>query len=128
MTKEFVVSLDDKPGTLANLLRSVAKHDVNLRGIEGSAVGDFDIARLITDDSDKMERALREANVAWREFEALTVRMPDRPGELLKIAEKLGSNGINIESVFNLTPTRAGEAEVALRVDDLKRARKALGL
>ena len=51
--------------------------------------------------------------------------MPDKPGEFSKIAKMLTRAKISIESLYILGQSR-GRTEVALIVDDLDGAKKAL--
>ena len=45
----------------------------------------------------------------------------DRPGELAKVAKKLGKANINIRSIY-IIGQKNGKTEVALVVDDMNRA------
>ncbi len=54
----------------------------------------------------------------------LTILLDDRPGELAKIGEALGSAGINIEGLIGVTI--GGKGEVHVLVEDAAAAQKAL--
>lgn len=126
MTKEIVVTLDPRPGTLAELLGRLAKDGVNIRGGYGTNVGDFDTWHMVVDDDARAERALRGSHVAYRTYDVALTEVDDRPGTLLAACERIASRGINIRSIFNLGGNRPGRSVVAFRVDDPKGAEAAL--
>ena len=123
--QEFIVALEPRAGTLAEVLRVLAKENVNIMSAMGQNVGDFDTFRFEPDKPEKAEAALRRAYISHRTSEIVNAIVPNRPGELLKVAEKLGAAGINIEA-FYLLSADASKAEVAFRVKDASAARKAL--
>ncbi|HEV8359638.1 MAG TPA: ACT domain-containing protein, partial [Candidatus Thermoplasmatota archaeon] len=58
-TKEFVVALENRPGTLAELTRALASANVNITAIDCEGLGDFGTARLLTNDVGKTETTLK---------------------------------------------------------------------
>ncbi len=54
----------------------------------------------------------------------LTILLDDRPGELAKVGEALGSAGINIEGLIGVTV--GGKGEVHILVEDAAAAHEAL--
>lgn len=126
MTQEFIVSLEPRPGTLAEVLRKLKEKNVNIEGVVAYNVGEFDTLRFLADKPRETEAALRAASLRYRQFEVVKTRVPDRPGGLLIAAEKLSSSGVNIQALYTLG-SMGDESEVAFRVDDIQSARKALG-
>lgn len=126
MTKEFVVALDPRPGTLAELLGGLAKERVNIRGGFGANVGDFDVWHMVVDDEARTSSALRAVGARFRTHDVVTTMVDDRPGELLRACEKIASRGINLEAIYTLTPEAPGKASVAFRVSDARGAEAAL--
>lgn len=126
MTKEFVIALEPRPGTLAEVLGGLAKDNVNVRGGFGTNVGDFDTWHMIVDDDARAERALKAIGTRYRTFDVVTKDVEDKPGTLLMAAERLASRGINIEAVFSLGGNAPGKTTVAFRVKDRTAAEAAL--
>ena len=81
----------------------------------------------MVDKEEETRTALQNLGISFQEVELLTVKVPDRPGELAKIARKLGDAQINIESIYLLSKA-SGEAELALTVSDIAKAKQLLGL
>ena len=127
MTTQIVVLLENKPGSLAELATVLADSEVNIEAIllEGSV--DFGMVRLHVDNVRKTEKALRDGGYQFRSGEAITLKLPNEPGKLAEVAGKLAKAKVNIDSLFGTTSAN-GTPELVVMVDDVAKARKALGL
>jgi hypothetical protein len=127
MGEPFIVQLANRPGELAHLTRALAARGIDINYISGSGAGDLACALLTTDDDVATGEVLRSMGVTFVTGSTLIVEVPDRPGELAKLTERLGREGVNIQG-FCIIGHRAGMAEVAFSVDDEPKARRILGL
>jgi hypothetical protein len=132
----FVIELEDRPGSFADVTEVLAKRGVNLL-VTGFASRGGGVAAFVCDDEDGARSALTEAGIDHREIPTLQVQMEDRPGEAAQISRKLADAGVNLEfwmpvesiwASFLAGIGGSGEAfTVALGVDDPDAARAALG-
>ena len=124
--KEFKVFVNNKVGELARVTEALATHAVNLKAIasEGGQASSF--LRIVTGDVATTEKALRNAGLKFELNEILSLELMDRPGELAKIARRLARAGINVESIYILG-SRQGKTEIGMVVNDLDRAKAAIG-
>jgi hypothetical protein len=127
MTDQFVVQLENRPGALAQLARAIASRGVNIVRLGAGGAGDHGYAVLTTDDPEAAREVLKGAGYDFVEGRTLLLELPDRPGELATVAERLGEAGVQILGVL-VVGHQGALAEVAISVDDLPRARAALGL
>jgi hypothetical protein len=125
---EFVVALEHRPGSLAAVTRSLAGAGVNLLGVSVETPGSRGFARFLVDPSQAhvAARALRGDNYSYATGEALALKLPNRPGALAEVSERLGRSGVNIEGVYGFASS-ANEGQVVIRADDLPAAARALG-
>jgi hypothetical protein len=101
LTSEFVLEIPNKPGTLGDLSQLLGKEDVNILGFAAVArPGRLGQMHLVTDDADAAAVVLEEDGYAPDRREAVVVRVPNRPGQLGRLASKLGASGINIDASF----------------------------
>jgi len=127
MSQQFVIQLSNKPGSLGRLARGLAARGINIVHLAGGGAGDHGYAVLTTDDPAATRDVLHGSGYDFVEGGPLVLEIPDRPGELAQVAERLGDSGIQILGVLVLG--RMGQqAEVAITVDDVDRARRILGL
>ena len=111
MATEFKVSLENKPGTLAQVGTVLGDADVNIVAIQGFSRGEESIIQFVPDNPDKA------AGIPYTNREVLIVKVLGEPGDLGDVALVMTDAGINIDSVY---VTTAGN--VVLSVDDLKGA------
>ncbi len=131
--KDLKVTLENHPGTLADLSEALGRAGVNIEGICGFAReirGGEDrefvthIAHILVDDSGPAKKALKAAGIRIEEErEALVLDVRDRPGELANVTRRIADAGINVEYFYTATRTR-----MVLGVTDPKNARSLLGV
>lgn len=114
---EFVVRLDNRPGSLARLTELLAIAGVNIDALAAWGENGDGVIRLIVDRPDVCARTLDDAGLAYETRTALTALLADRPGELARVTKALADAEINIEAIF-LLGTRADALELAIVVDD----------
>lgn len=125
MPTDLTVTLENRPGTLAELGEALGNAGVNIRAIAGFGTGATGIAHLVVDDADKAKSALASAGIpVERSAEALSVTLEDRPGALGEYARKLANGGVNIEAAY-IGGSSGGEVELIFAVDDAEKARAA---
>ncbi|MCL5025482.1 MAG: amino acid-binding protein [Chloroflexi bacterium] len=127
--KQVSVFIENAPGRLAEMLRVLQQNDINIRALSVADGTDFGIVRLILSDVDKGIAALRGAGLTASANDVLAADIPDEPGGLLgSIVEPLGKSGINLEYFYAFVDPTPGRATVVLKVRDLEKAEKALGM
>jgi hypothetical protein len=127
MSTQFVVQLENRPGALAAFARALAERAIDIHEIAGGGAGDHGYAVLSTDDDAATRAVLRSFGYPFVEGEALVVEIDDQPGGFAAVAEKLAAAGVDIHGVL-FVGRREGIVETAFTVDDVGRARRALGL
>jgi hypothetical protein len=101
-TKEFTLTLDDRPGTLGKICRGLTERNVNIvaaQSFPSPSSGKAQI-RLVFDDPAKARSALDGERVTYTEADVVKVNLAHRPGELARAAQKLGDAGININYLY----------------------------
>lgn len=123
MAWDLTVTLEDRPGMLAELGDALGRAGVNLGGAVGMTTdGVGTIHLLIEDDVDAAETAITGAGMSIdNRQEVLVVSVIDQPGTLASYANKLADAGVNINLMYVATATR-----LVFGVDDLEAARAAI--
>jgi hypothetical protein len=122
MAKDLTVSLENRPGTLADLGEALGKAGVNIEGTAGFTVGDQGAAHILVEDAEKARQALEGTGTsAEAESDVLVIDIEDRPGALGEIARKIADAGVNITFGYLATNNR-----LVLGADDLDKAKAAL--
>ena len=120
------------PGQIGSLIaegresgNTLARREVNLE-LAGFTAGDHGFVSFIASDEEAVRSALTEASISFTEHPALLVKTPDRPGEAAKIGRLLEEAEVNIDAYLP-TSICGGEVTVAISVDKIDDARRALG-
>jgi len=120
--KDLSVSLEDRPGTLADVAEALGKAGINVEGICGFPVAGRGAAHILVEDAAKARKALEGAGATVQgERDVLVLDVADRPGTLGQIARKMAKAGVNLNLVYLATNTR-----LVVGADNLDKARGAI--
>ncbi len=124
--REISLSLPNRPGTLAEVARSLAKERINLAAISVDSTPTRGRVRLVVSDPDRAEAVLASRGFPVEVREMIAVRLEDRAGSFLKVLESLARAKVNIQSVAILVTRDGGRVLVALSSNDTAKARAVL--
>ena len=126
--KDLTVSLEDRPGMLAELGESLGAAGINIEGMCAVTSEGRGIIHLLVEDAAAARMALEGVGIKV-EGEAdpmvseLAADQVDQPGAIGAMARAMADAGVNIQVVYLATKNRA----VAVTSDNAK-ARQALGM
>ncbi|MBI3410895.1 MAG: hypothetical protein HY040_21385 [Planctomycetes bacterium] len=123
--RDFTIHLTHRPGELGRVANILGNASVNLKSVAAMAFGNQGAVRLIPDDIEAARDALRQANVRFEESELVTVLRENRAGELADVADRLSNAGLNMHALY-VVGLEGDLVELAIAVDDVKKAKKAL--
>jgi hypothetical protein len=125
MLEEVVVSVDDRPGLLADIGELLGGAGVNIETLGAYDHDGSGVIHLVVDDGEEAGEILR-ANGFKVELTrpVLTATLDDRPGELGRYCRRLSEAGVTISSAY-VAKRGGGETEMILAVDDLDTALEA---
>ncbi|MGD0632597.1 MAG: hypothetical protein ABR987_25005 [Terracidiphilus sp.] len=119
---EFTVTIEDKPGALGKCFLALAERGVNILAFQSYVEDGESLARLLVDDPAGAKAVLGGLRMIFEETEVAVIRVAHRPGELGRVAARLGEKQINIDySYCGLEPGSA-RALLVFGVDNLTKA------
>jgi hypothetical protein len=98
--KELNIQLENKPGTLANLCSALANRKVNIVAFQASTAERRSQIHLIVDNLAAAKTVLDTEGLPHTENDVAQVALPNRPGELARVAGRLGEANININYAY----------------------------
>jgi hypothetical protein len=98
--EQISIFLENRTGRLSEVAEILALAQVNIRALSLADTSDFGILRLIVDDNEKAEKALRDNGLTAQKNEVVAVEVEDRPGGLHRILAVLKNAGINVEYMY----------------------------
>lgn len=112
MAKDATVRINNQPGALARVTKSVADKGINIEAIIATVDGADAVIHLVTSDHQRTINTLREQQLEVQETKVVVVEALHRPGLLQHITEKLARENMDL---FYLYAT-AAEADKCLVV------------
>ncbi|MCL5807741.1 MAG: hypothetical protein M1418_04165 [Deltaproteobacteria bacterium] len=123
-TKQLSFSLPSKIGLLSEVSTFITAAKINIEGICAYEMDDQGFFMLITDNNAKAKKILSAMGGEIVSEEIITVEMPNKLGELQKIAKKISAAGIDITYIYG-SPVK-GKMTIVLKTANDKKALKVL--
>ncbi len=124
--KQISAWVDDRPGMLARVAESLGAKRVAIRAFMASVMDGRGFVRVVVDRPAAAKRIFAAHGWKTTEDEVVEVTIPDRPGSVAGVADRLGRAGINIQYAYLGTAKSAQKANLYIAVPDVKAALRAL--
>jgi hypothetical protein len=123
------VFLDNRPGSLSELMGHLDKNRIKVFALSISDAGEFGLVRLITDNPSLTTSILENAefNLAKSKKNIeVTVIVTSEKDRVSKITKILSDSGMNIEYAYSSAVHLDGKFALVMRVNDLEKAEKTM--
>jgi hypothetical protein len=114
---QISIFLENRAGRLAEVTRTLAEAEINIRALSLADTSDFGILRLIVSDFDKAKDVLKGAGFTVGRTSVVAVEVPDKPGGLHEILSLLNSKDINVEYMYAFVTQSGAQALMIFRFD-----------
>lgn len=125
ITKQLTLIVPNRPGQLARVTQALAAKQLNINAITIVDTADYGLLRMVVDNPERAATVLREAGYDVCTDDVLAISIPNRPGELAKLAQALAKVRVNISYIYSGSAGR-NNALIVLKVNNMRRALKAL--
>ncbi|OGS12155.1 MAG: hypothetical protein A2285_04440 [Elusimicrobia bacterium RIFOXYA12_FULL_57_11] len=125
LIRQYTVFIPNIPGALHKFVELFANEGVNIIGIASEIRDDSGVVRIAVDSERKVSHVLTGAGFTTIETFLISVEMPDKPGQLLRLARILGEHSINITTVYG-TSFGGASGRLLINVSDTDRALEVL--
>jgi hypothetical protein len=112
-TKQFTISVQNQPGAVAEIARTLGNAKVNILALLGTAQGMAGTVQLVVEDARRAKKALDAAKLTYQETPAEEYELPNKPGALAQYLEKLEAKGVNLNSIC-ATAAKGGKKAVVV--------------
>ena len=126
MVKQISVFIENKPGRLMEMLKAVAKGNIDIKAFSLADTTEFGVARMIVSDAEAAKQAINDEGVIVRICRLITIAVTDEPGALMSALEILKSNDISIEYMYAFAEKLDGASVIAIRTGNQELADEAL--
>jgi hypothetical protein len=122
LIEQLSVFLQNEAGRLAGMCRVLGDAGFDMHALVVADTCEYGVARVICDRPHSARRVLESAGFAVTVTRVVAVEIPDRPGGLAQVLERLGAEGINVEYLYCFPRSDGTTAVDIVRVSDPDRA------
>ena len=122
LVKQVSIFVENKEGKIADVLKILAKDNINISALSLADTTNFGILRLIVDDPKKAKNILQMEDMIVKINEILAVGINDQPGGLAKVLDILAKGKVAIEYMYAFTGHNKDNATVVFKTNDLEKA------
>jgi hypothetical protein len=112
-TKEFTIEVENRPGAVAEIAKTLGGAKVNILALLATAHGATGTVQLVVENAAQAKKALDKAAFKYREIPAEQHELANKPGALAAYLEKLAAKGINLDSIC-CTAAKGGKKAVVV--------------
>lgn len=120
--EQISIFMENKAGRLAEVTAILKESGVNIRALSLADTADFGVLRMIVNDTQKADLALKNAGFTVGKTEVVAVEVMDSPGGLHDILEVLREKNINVEYMYAFVQQSGDRAVMIFRFDDVDAA------
>lgn len=120
--KQIVISIDNSPSRLYNVLKELSNAGVNLRALNLVDTGAFGQLRLMVSNVAKARRILMEMNIPAYVNEVIAAEIDDTPGSLSSLMLPLMEANVRVKFMYAFIGSAVGKAVMIFRFSDNDKA------
>ncbi|HHT9125569.1 MAG TPA: hypothetical protein ACFYD6_07090 [Candidatus Brocadiia bacterium] len=122
-SRQISFFIPDRAGLLSEVTAAIESVKVNITAVCAYAMDNTAHFMLTTDNNAKAKKALAPLRAKIKEDDVVTVEMPNKVGELHKVAKKIADAGIYISYMYGTTATGKSSTCIFKTSDDKKAIR-----
>lgn len=122
--KQLTFVVPNRVGLLSELTTFLANGKINIEALCAYGRGPEGIFMIVTDNNAKAKKILTQMGAEVKTEEVIAVELPNRPGQLQKVARKVSEADVDIQYVY-VSPAK-GRMTVVFKTADDKKILRAL--
>ena len=119
---QLSVFLINEPGRLATLTHALAKEKLNIVALTLMDSTEHGVLRLVVEEPERARKSLERLGFQVSSTDVVAAEMPNRPGSLATLAEKLADAHINIDYAYVTSGAAGGKTVCIFKVPFLQKA------
>ncbi len=120
--EQLSIFLENKAGSIAEVTTILSNAGVNIRALSLADTTDFGVLRMIVNNNEKAEYALKTEGFTVGKANIIAVALDDSPGGLNKILDPICAKDINVEYMYSFANPKDYNAVMVFRFDDIDKA------
>jgi len=118
MAKQLTIFLENRPGRLGAVAKSLRENSIDIRAFTVQDRGDYGLVKLIVSNPDKAYLALANLGCACALKEILAISVPDKIGNFEILTSALAQNNINVKDAYGFVLQPHQQGVCCLEIED----------
>ena len=115
---QISIFLENRAGQLSEITKILSENSIDLKALNIAETADYGILRIISDDSDKAAKLLRDNGFIVTETPVAAAAVPNKAGGLNDLLNIISKEEIDIEYMYSLIERGVDVAYMVFRVSD----------
>lgn len=117
---QISIFLENRAGQLSEITKILSENSIDLKALNIAETADYGILRIISDDSDKAAKLLRENGFIVTETPVAAAAVPNKAGGLNDLLNIISKEEIDIEYMYSVFGQKDGLAYMIFKVKDVE--------
>ena len=123
---QFSVFLANKPGVLCRIVQQLAENKINIVAMSMMDATEHGVLRLVAENPNDTRETLSALDMPKTETTVLVAPLPNRPGALADVVERLDQGHVQVHYAYCTTGSRNGRTLGIFKVSSLDKALRVL--
>lgn len=116
---QISIFLENRAGQLSEITKILSENNIDLKALNIAETADYGILRIISDDSDKAAKLLRDNGFIVTETPVAAAAVPNKAGGLNELLNIISKEEIDIEYMYSVFGQKDGLAYMIFKVKDV---------
>ena len=117
---QISIFLENRAGQLSEITKILSENSIDLKALNIAETADYGILRIISDDSDKAAKLLRDNGFIVTETPVAAAAVPNKAGGLNDLLSLMAEEKIDIEYMYSVFGQKDGLAYMIFKVKDVE--------
>ena len=117
---QISIFLENRAGQLSEITKILSENSIDLKDLNIAETADYGILRIISDDSDKAAKLLRDNGFIVTETPVAAAAVPNKAGGLNELLNIISKEEIDIEYMYSVFGQKDGLAYMIFKVKDVE--------
>ena len=117
---QISIFLENRAGQLSEITKILSDNSIDLKALNIAETADYGILRIISDDSDKAAKLLRDNGFIVTETPVAAAAVPNKAGVLNELLNIISKEEIDIEYMYSVFGQKDGLAYMIFKVKDVE--------
>ncbi|MDD7614886.1 MAG: amino acid-binding protein [Oscillospiraceae bacterium] len=117
---QISIFLENRAGQLSEITKILSENSIDLKALNIAETADYGILRIISDDSDKAAKLLRDNGFIVTETPVAAAAVPNKAGGLNDLLNIISKEEIDIEYMYSVFGQKDGLAYMIFKVKDVE--------